>query len=480
MSNQKKNQRRETLPYSDLHGKIPPQAQEVEKAVLGALLFNSDSILLITNILNASMFYNDSHSKIYACIEEMASKSEAIDIFTVCERLRKKGWLDKVGGAFYVTDLTNTVATASNIEFHARIIAQKYIARKIIENCSIAISQGYSEEIDIFEIVDSLGNGLVEINNIMNGANEIDWRKETEKQVIDMHKKSAEGITSTGIKIGLNELDKAIAGLREGFYVIGGRPSMGKTAFALDIAVRLMQESKKYVGFFSLEMPTSQLINRLLARETQIDQTRLINCNINAIERNNLIFAGGKVSELPLLVNDNPSISILQIQSQAKVWASKYDLSAIFIDYLQLVKGNNSQRHLEVGEISRGCKILSKILKIPVIALCQLGREKDAGKSLPQLSELRESGSIEQDADTVLLLYRPEYYGIELDSNNESTKGLTKVIIPKNRNGSVHISGVNLRGNLAINKYYEWDSFNELEAKPKDMRTIRNDDSLPF
>lgn len=459
-----KNQTKEILPSDSLYGKLPPQALDAEKAVLSAIMLDKDAFLMVASILSSEMFYDERNALIYKCIEKLASKSINIDLITITDMAKKDGILDKIGGASFISNISFFASTSSNIEYHARIIVEKHIARKIIYGSTQAIASAYSGETDVFEILDNLGTALVHINSDVNGANEVDWRKETEKQIIETHKKSSEGITSTGIKTGLVELDNAVAGIREGFYVIGGRPSMGKTAFALDIACRLMEETKKHVGFFSLEMPTNQLINRILARETQIDQTKLINCNINSLERNILISSGSKVAELPLLVNDNPSISILQIQSQAKIWANKYDLAAIFVDYLQLAKGSNTQRHLEVGEISRGCKILSKILKIPVFALCQLGREKDAGKSMPQLSELRESGSIEQDADSVWLLYRPEYYGIETDSNNESTKGLTKVIIPKNRNGAVNIGGVNLRGNLATNKYYDWSG--NYEYKP--------------
>ena len=470
--------------FVEFGGKIPPQAIDLEKAVLGAILNDSDAILLVTNIINAGMFYNDNHGKIYQCMESMASKSEPIDLLTLTQKLKALGLLESVGGAVGMTELSMCVSSSANIEFHARILAQKYIARKIIETCSLAISKAYSDEYDIFEVVDELGNGLVSINDVMNGANEIDWRKETENQVTEIYQNSANGITSTGIKTGLNEFDSAVAGIRPGFYIIGGRPSMGKTAFALDITCRILENTGGYVGFFSLEMPTNQLINRILARESLINQTKLINSNINSEERAQLMRAGGLVSDMKILVNDDPAISILQIQSQAKVWANKHDLKAIVIDYLQLVKATGSnQRHLEVGEVSRGCKVLSKILDIPVFGLCQLGREKDSGKSMPQLSELRESGSLEQDADTVMLLYRPEYYGIEFDSDNKSTKGLTKVIIPKNRNGSVHIAGVNIRSRLDINRYYDWDSFDEIkEPRPIDMRSIRsgNEDCLPF
>lgn len=484
-----------TILFTEFGGKLPPQALELEKAVIGAILIDADAILLVTNIINSSMFYNTNNKDVYSCMEEMLSRAESIDMLTVTQKLKSKGLLEKIGGAVAVNAYANSVSTAGNIEFHARIIAQKHIARQLIKICSISMQQAYSDEVDIFEVVDGLGNGLVEINAIVNGANEIDWKNETEKVAMEIYKNSTQGVTSTGIKTSLFELDNVIAGIRPGLYVPAGRPSMGKTAFALDLACRIMEETNGHVGFFSIEMPIKQLINRMLARESGINQQRLLNCEINAVEMDILLKSGSKVSNMKLLVNDDPSISILQIQSQAKVWANKFNLKAIFVDYIQLVKGSSNQRHLEVGEVSRGLKALSKILDIPVFGLAQLGREKDGGKSMPQLSELRESGNIEQDADTVMLLYRPEYYGIEYDANNNSTKGLTKVIIAKNRNGSVFTPGVNLRSRLDINKYYDWDSYNEMAAIPEpeqqistqqiDMRNVRheidnNSIDLPF
>jgi len=467
-------------------GRIPPQAIEIEKAILGAILIDQNSFLAINNAITEDFFYKAEHSIIYKIFVALIKENRAIDILTVADRLKKNQELDMVGGYVYISELSHCVSSSANIEYHAKIIAQKYLQRELIRISAITANESFSDTKDVFEISDSLGTELLRLNSIVNGSVTLDWKKETERQILKTIENKEKGISSTGIELGLSELDKTLQGLRAGLYILGGRPSMGKTALALDLSVRIANETQGYVGFFSLEMPVQQLINRLLARETGIDQTRLINSNIYQEEKMKLIERGGIVSESKILVTDTPSLTIMQIMSQSKVWAIKHDLKAIIVDYLQLVKGTErgQQRYQEVGEVSRGLKALSKILNIPVIALCQLSREKDKGANLPALSELRESGDIEQDADVVMLLYRPEYYNINEDSEGKSTKGLTKVIIPKNRNGSVNIQGANIRGDLSTNRYWDWDSYGEIKGYEKNSftksRTEININDIPF
>lgn len=442
-------------------GKIPPQAVDIEEAIIGAILMDSDAFFRLAGLIEAEMFYKDAHVMIIKAMKTLNRALNPIDVMTVGEQLKSDGNLEKAGGFFYLADLTNKILTSANIEYHAKIVAQKYIQRQVIKFCSTAVKECFDDTKDVFEIIDQISDNLRDINNLLLEDDKTTWKESTENYVIELKNKLDSGIDHTGIRLGLTEVDATLQGVRSGVYIIGGRSSMGKTAFALDLARRIAVQKIGKVGIFSLEMSKSQLINRIVAGETGIDQTRLMNANIYQNEINNLINGGERASELDFLVNDKSTISISQIISKAKVWANKNKLSAIFVDYVQLVKGTSPVRHLEIGEISRGLKLLSKDLDIPVFALAQLGREKDAGKSLPMMSELRESGDLEQDADCVILLYRPEYYKIDVDADGKSTKGLTKVIIAKHRNGAVNIKGANVRSHLAINRYEDWDYSSE-------------------
>lgn len=470
------------------YGKIPPQAVDIEKAILGALLLDSNAMYRTEGIIDSGAFYTEAHQNIFQAIEALTRQSKAADLFTVSEKLREEGKLEAVGGAFYLAELTNVVSTSANIEYHASIVAEKYTKRQVIRLSSEALKNAYDDTVNVYETIDAISDGMIEISNQLIKDDTQTWKGATEQYVMEVIDRMKSGITETGTRIGLKEIDETIAGFRAGLYVIGGRPSMGKSALGFDFACRFAEQKKGKVGIFTLEMSRTQLINRVVARYSQINQTRLINSNIKEYELNQLIAGGGTASELDFLISDKPNISINQIRSKAKVWAHKNKLSAIFVDYIQLVKGTNKQRHLEIGEISRGLKQLSNELDIPVFALCQLGREKDAGKSMPRMSELRESGDIEQDADSVMLLYRPEYYGITHDSEGISTKDLTKVIIEKNRNGAINIKGANVRGNLAINRYEDWDFYPGTEptatAQPQPEEKIKvtgkDEDFLPF
>ncbi len=445
-------------------GKLPPQAIDIEVLILGAILIDSNAIYIVNSQLTGEMFYKESHQHIYNACLNINKKGGQIDIATCAEALRNAGNLEAAGGAYYIAGLSNAISTAANIEYHAKIVIQKFIQRKVIQFSSNAIQKCFDETIDIFEVIDEISDNLREVNNTILEDSKIEWKESVENYTIDLIDKVKNGIKETGISLGLTELDRDLKGLREGLYIVAGRPSMGKTAFALEMARRIAKQKKGKVGIFSLEMSMDSLINRIVSSESEIDQSRLINADLTHAELDMLINGGSRASELDFLINDKSSISINQICSKAKVWANKNNIAAIVIDYIQLVRGTNKQRHLEIGEISKGCKALSKDLGIPVIALAQLGREKDAGKTMPKLGELRESGDLEQDADVVMLLYRPEYYGIDFDANGLSTAGLTKVIIAKNRNGKVNLKGVNLRSNLSINRYEDWES--ELKSTP--------------
>ena len=471
--------KRRTSESMDNYGKIPPQAREIEKVVLGALLIDNMAIHNVFSLINRESFYEERHGDIFEAISTLMQLGTNIDMLTVVDQLKKNDKIESVGGAFYISELTNLVSSSANIEYHARIIAQKAMQRKIIEFSSQAIDQCYMDSCDVFDTINQITDALIEINGQLLQDSKETWQEATEKYVIEVMDKVTKGITETGTRVGLTELDQTIAGFRAGLYIIGGRPSMGKTSLAIELSSRFAELKKGKVGFFSLEMDKTQLINRVVARYTNIDQMRLINANLHKEEVQNLIEGGATASKLDFLINDKSTISINQIKAKAKSWAIKHKLSAIFVDYVQLVHGTNKQRHLEIGEISKGLKSLSKDLDIPIFALAQLGREKDAGKSMPKLSELRESGDLEQDADNVMLLYRPEYYGIEHDAYGKSTKGLTLIIVAKNRNGAINLKGAKVKSNLSINRYEDWENWEPKSFKEKIDVNPKIDD-LPF
>lgn len=479
-----KNQNLQSMGMNE-YGKLPPQAIDLERKVIGSILTDSNAIFFVNGILSAEMFYKNEHQLIFDACMKLNRINATIDPFTVSNLLKESGNLEQAGGIHAIVEIGNE-ATFSNIEYHAKIIVQFYLKRQIIQLCSRAVGNSFDDTKDIFEIIDEISDQLRDLSNHLLEDSKETWQQSTENYVIDLQDRIQKGVTETGIKVGLKQVDKTVAGFRAGLYIIAGRPSMGKSAFGFELACRIAEQKIGKVGIFSLEMSRNQLINRIVARYSNIDQTRLINGNLHQGEINQLINGGSKASELDFFINDKSGISINQIMSKAKVWAHKNKLSCILVDYIQLVKGSNKERRLEIGEISRGLKILSKDLDIPVIALAQLGREKDGGKSFPKMSELKESSDIEQDADCVMLLYRPEYYKIEYDNEGKSTKGLTIVIIEKNRNGPVNVNGAHIRSNLAINRYEDWDQEINMPHQEEKRENIRvnngrdDEDFSPF
>jgi len=467
------------------YGKLPPQSIDLERMILGSILTDSNAIYFVNGVLTAEMFYKNEHQLIFDACMKLNRINATIDSFTVSNSLKEEGKLDQCGGIFGITELCNE-GTFGNIEYHAKIIVQFYLKRKIIQLCSVAVKDSFDDTKDIFEIIDEISDQLRELSNHLLEDSKETWKESTENYAIELQDRIHKGIVQTGIEVGLKQVDRTVAGFRAGLYIIAGRPSMGKSAFGFELACRIAEQKIGKVGIFSLEMSRTQLINRVVARYANIDQTRLINGNLHQGEIDQLVSGATMASELDFLVNDKSGISINQLTSKAKIWAHKNKLSAILVDYVQLVKGTNKERRLEIGEVSRGLKILSKDLNIPVIALAQLGREKDGGKSFPKMSELKESSDIEQDADCVMLLYRPEYYKIEVDGKGQNTKGLTIVIIEKNRNGPVNVNGANVRSNLAINRYEDWESLSEMTDIQQPDKAIKvengrdDEDFAPF
>jgi len=443
-------------------GKLPPQAVDLEEAVLGAMMLESHAVNSAIDILSTESFYRDAHQRIYGAIHELFQKSEPIDILTVTAELKKRGELDMVGGPYYISQLTNRVASAANIEFHARIIAQKYIFRELIRISSDTIRDAYDETQDVFDLLDKTESELYDVTkgNIRKSYESMSGLMQKAMDHIDTVKDSEEGVS--GVPTGFDELDKITSGFqRADMIVIAARPGMGKTAFVLSMARNIAVDFNRPVAVFSLEMSSEQLVMRLIASESEIPSDKLRRGDLEEHEYQQIHARIKKLSEAPLFIDDTPALTIFELRAKCRRLKAQYDVELIIIDYLQLMsagsdKGNREQ---EISTISRSVKSIAKELDVPIIALSQLSRavESRGGEKRPILSDLRESGAIEQDADIVSFIYRPEYYGIEEDDGGP-TNGIGEIIIAKHRNGA--LANVRLRFIPHLAKFTNMDTFN--------------------
>ncbi len=435
---------RANTPYQNNElGKIPPQANDLEEAVLGALMLERNALNDVIDILKPESFYRDAHQKIFDAIQYLFQKSEPVDILTVTAELRKRGHLDLVGGAYYISFLTNRVASSANIQFHARIIAQKHILRELIRISSDTIREAYEESTDVFELLDRAEQDLFTVaqGNIRKDYSEMSDILKIAIENIEKAKKNVDGVS--GVPSGFTALDRVTAGWQNSdMVVIAARPGMGKTAFVLSMARNIAVDFNIPVAIFSLEMASVQLVNRLISGETGIRGEKIRKGNLEDHEFTQLHTRLKKLSKAPIYIDDTPSLSIFELRAKARRMKSKHNIAIIIIDYLQLMtaasdKGGN--REQEISMISRSIKTIAKELNIPILALSQLSRavETRGGDKRPMLSDLRESGAIEQDADIVSFLYRPEYYDIMEDENGNSNADIGQVIIAKHRNGAL-------------------------------------------
>ncbi|WP_295769379.1 replicative DNA helicase [uncultured Mucilaginibacter sp.] len=427
-----------------LAGKLPPQARDLEEAVLGALMLEKDALSSVIDVLKPEVFYVESHQKIFNAIRILFEKTSPVDILTVTAQLRMQGELEMVGGAFYITELTNRVASAANIEYHARIIIQKYIQRELIRISTDTINLAYEDTTDILELLDRAEKNLFDIaqNNLRRDSRKMDdLMQETLKEIEELKNKT-DGLT--GIGTGFTDLDRMTSGWQKSdLVIIAARPAMGKTAFVLSCARNAAVDFNKPVVVFSLEMSSVQLVNRLISGEAEIEQEKIRKGKMEEWEWQQIHSKIGRLEAAPLIIDDTPGLNIFEFRAKCRRLKSQHDIQLIIIDYLQLMTGKvdgkgGGNREQEIGSISRALKMVAKELQVPVIALSQLSRaveSRPGGSKRPMLSDLRESGSIEQDADMVLFLYRPEYYGLEFDEDNNPTKGVGEVIIAKHRNG---------------------------------------------
>ncbi|SEJ74210.1 replicative DNA helicase [Propionispira arboris] len=418
--------------------RIPPQNIEAEQAVLGAMLIKKEAISEVVTILIGTDFYRDAHRIIFDAMLELFNKNEAVDLITITEQLRKNEQLDKVGGIAYVTSLANSVPTAANIEYHAKIVKEKGQLRHLINSATAIAGMGYEDNENVIDVMDKAEKMILEVAEKRGGGDFTPIKNillDTFSKIEVLYA-SKGGITGT--PTGFKDLDKLTSGLQPSdLILVAARPSMGKTAFTLNLATHIAVREKKAVAFFSLEMSKEQLVQRMLCSEGAIDSQRLRIGELDDKDWGKLISAADRLSTAPIFIDDTAGITVMELRSKARRLKTEYDLKLIVIDYLQLMQGSSSKggdnRQQEISEISRSLKALARELNVPVIALSQLSRSVESRQvKKPMLSDLRESGSLEQDADIVMFLYREDYYDPDTENKN-----ITDVIIAKHRNGPV-------------------------------------------
>ncbi len=461
-----------------LYGKIPPQARELEEAVLGAILIEKDAISYVSDILKPESFYVDAHATIFRSIQNLFGKSQPIDLLTVTEELRKNAKLEEVGGAFYLSELTNKIASSANVEYHARIIIQKFIQRELIRISNDIIRDAYEDTTDVFDLLDTAEKRIYEITdkNLRNSVQGIGQLVSKSILQIDGLINREDGLLEDSVPSGYLELDKMTSGWKAtDLVIIAARPSMGKTAFVLNLARNAAVVHNMPVAIFSLEMGAVQLAKRLISLECEIDAQKVANGKMTDNEYSILRDKVEKLSSAPIYINDQPAINIYELRAQCRRLQNAHGIKMVIIDYLQLMSGGGDKgmnREQEISSISRSLKGLAKELNIPVIALSQLNRsvESRGGEKKPMLSDLRESGSIEQDADMVMFLYRPEYYNLNEGLDGASLKGVSEIIIAKHRNGPT--GSIELRFNKNFGRFYDAGGLYEEMKEFTDYKTL--------
>ena len=421
-------------------GKLPPQVLDLEEAVLGAVMLEKNALNAVVEFLKPEHFYVEKHKVIYTAVLELFKASEPVDMRTVVNQLRKSGNLDKIEGTFYIAELTSKVSSAANIEYHARVILEMAIKRELIEVASQIQSDAYEDTTDVFQLLDKTESAIFEISDANLRKNYDSMRNLMAQaiQELQMLREHKDGLT--GIPSGFTALDRVTSGWqRSDLVIIAARPGMGKTAFVVSALRNAAVDFKIPVAIFSLEMASIQLVNRLIAAEAELESEKIKKGNLEDHEWKQLVHKTTKLTTAPIFIDDTPALSILELRAKCRRLKAEHGVQLVVVDYLQLMKGEQSgNREQEIASISRSLKGIAKELSVPVLALSQLSRsvETRGGDKRPQLSDLRESGSIEQDADIVMFLYRPEYYKITVDEDGMPTQGTGEVIIAKHRNGS--------------------------------------------
>ncbi|MFV0391281.1 MAG: replicative DNA helicase [Paludibacteraceae bacterium] len=447
MAEKRNNMRRKETPSpipANEFGKLPPQALELEEDVLGAIMLEKDAYTMVSDILRAGYFYKTAHQKIFEAFVQLALNQNPIDMHTVTEMLRKQGTLEEVGGPYVITLLTSRVSSTAHLVYHSQIIVQKYLARELIRLSSEVQTKAFDEKMDVDDLMQEAESKLFEITqqNLKKDVTQINpVIEEARERMKDASKKQG----ASGIHSGFDTLDKITSGWQKSdLIIIAARPAMGKTAFVLSMAKNMALDYNTPVAIFSLEMSNVQLVNRLLMNVCSLDGEKIKNGQLTPDEWQKFDQDVNKLYGAPIYVDDTPSLSILELRSKVRRLVKEHQIQCIIIDYLQLMNAggmNFGSREQEVSMISRSLKGLAKEVDLPIIALSQLNRGVEGRSGIegkrPQLSDLRESGAIEQDADMVCFIHRPEYYGLLADKDGNSYAGIAELIISKHRNGAV-------------------------------------------
>ena len=423
-------------------GKLPPQALDLEESVLGALMLEKDALTNVIDILKPENFYKDANKEIYQSIIDLFNDSEPIDLLTVTSQLKKNGKLEYVGGSFYVTQLTTRVNSASNIEYHARIILEQSIKRQLIEVSGEVQKEAYEDTTDVFDLLDNTEQSLFDISESHIRKNYSQVKGLMKEAIDELQAKKTRKDGITGVPSGFIDLDNITSGWQPSdLVIIAGRPSMGKTAFVLSMMRNASIDHEMPIALFSLEMSSLQIVNRLISSEAELDSDKIKKGNLKDYEWQQLLHKTDQLNNAKIFIDDTPALSILELRAKSRRLKSQHDIQCIIVDYLQLMSGeygkSSGNREQEIASISRSLKAIAKELNVPVLALSQLSRavETRGGDKRPVLSDLRESGSIEQDADMVLFIYRADRYDITEDEDGNLTAGVAEVILRKNRNG---------------------------------------------
>lgn len=446
-------------------GQVPPQALELEEAVLGALMLEQEAVITVQDVLTEDSFYDHKHQVIFKAISDLSMELKPIDLYTVTERLKQEDKLTEVGGAPFLAELTQKVGSAAHVEFHAKIVAQKYVQRELIRASTKIQERSYDETIDVTDLIDLAES---EIFKVAEGhiKRDVQDAKSILEQALEAIEEASKKDGFSGVPSGFNALDKLTLGWQPSdLIIVAARPSMGKTALVLSMARNITIDHELPVAFFSLEMSAVQLMMRLIVTESGLDSRAIRNGDLSQDDWRHLENSIKPLSMAPLYIDDTPALSIFEFRSKARRLKKQHNIQLIVIDYLQLMTGTadtRGNREQEVAFISRSLKAIGKELNVPIIALSQLNRavESRTGSKRPQLSDLRESGAIEQDADIVAFIHRPEYYGMDYDENNQPTAGMAEIIVAKHRNGATDTVKLRFRREQALFVDYEEDMDN--------------------
>jgi replicative DNA helicase len=484
-SNQHKQQQSTIEQINAQYGKLPPQAIEVEEAVLGALMLERDAYVTVADIISSRSFYKEEHRKIFEAIQKLSGKEKPVDLLMVTQELKDRNQLDEIGGPGYITQLTRRVASAAHIEFHARIIAQKFMQRELIRVSSEIQAKSYDDTIDVDDLLDFSESALFQVSEGNIKKETLPIKPVLNMAILQIEKARTRADGLSGVPSGFSALDRITSGWqRTDLVIIAARPAMGKTAFVLSMARNMAVEHRQGVAVFSLEMSSLQLVNRLIAAETQLGSEKIKTGKLEDYEWTQLNQRIKTLADAPIFIDDTPALSIFEFRAKCRRLKMQHDINIVIVDYLQLMTAgtdNRGSREQEVSLISRSLKAIAKELDVPIIALSQLSRavESREGKR-PQLSDLRESGAIEQDADIVTFIHRPEYFGITEDESGNSLLGVAELIIAKHRNGAtadVHLRFIKEMAQFAdLDPQFDNDYNGQVKTIASAMNT--DDDSL--